>query len=744
MFDDDFEQELDKVLTAERPARTTTMEGGESSGLRRRMTVGRADDPAERTADKMADDAVAGLRRLESAPGGVRREAQADPLGGMEVSNDVQRQIDSRRGGGSQLASREAEHFSDAYGSDLSGVRIHTDSTADTLSRSLQADAFSTGQDVFFRKGAYRPGTAQGDHLIGHELAHVATEGGAPGARRSVRRFMSVKQFDDLTYMGVFSSAGKHKDNVMKMLAEFHKLKEAGKGTIQNKDLTKAASLVEGMIDFSEDYFTEHSEDGKTPDEDIKKRWAGFKQFHAAATKYRGELEEMRKKAGEGGKEVPVDARAAKLRKHMDGDPVTLFTKVGAAIASLVPEDGDSAEFKIELKIPVMTGVFVGGELGLSAEHDGTNYKARAELKITAGGEAGIAEIKGALGGYIEAQGASGEMLGQLLEYGLYRRCAESNMVPAEVQNYLFGGDSGARGARRAAKKAEAVELAAFGDGNEDNYVETGGLASVEAELGFQGAKMGISGGYAEGKRTDAKSLAMAGMTAGGKKEKDDTWASRLTGGARGAEKSTGRTVRGFNIAVGLSAPFEVEGAYEAKWMSEPGPEGKPGKMEIDTNELSFTVNLTSGLAALAGDEVADKVNGYVSKLISYIETQMAKKDAKSATDREKIQLKSDLDQTKGDLIGEVESGISEQLGNVKDAEGKDAIADEGKDYASTEKVYESKGSFEFAVAIDFKDKKVGVTLTESTSRTLNLGALKIEAKTSSKKGSKEFGGGKS
>lgn len=744
MFDDDFEQEIDKVLTPDRPSRSGIHAEAEGPSVRRRMTVGRADDPAERLADKMADGAVTDLRRFESAPAGVRRAATSDHLGGSEVDGDLQRQIDSRRGGGSSLGRREADHFSDAYGTDLSGVRVHTDASADTLSRSLQADAFTTGQDVFFRKGAYQPGTSQGDHLIGHELAHVATEGGAPDARRSIRRFMSVKQFDDLTYMGMFSSAGKHKDNVMKMLAEYHKLKEAGKGTIQNKDLTKAASLVEGMIDFSEDYFAEHSEDGKTPDEDVKKRWDGFKTFHAAATKYRGELEELRKKAGEGGKEVPVDARAAKLRKHMDGDPVTLFQKVGAAIATLVPEDGDSAEFKIELKIPVTAGVFIGGELSLATEHDGSNYKARVELKVTGGAEAGIAEIKGALGGYIEAQGASGEMLGQLLEYGLYRRCAESNLVPAEVQNYLFGGDSGARGARRAAKKAAATELAAFGDGNEDNYVETGGLAGVEAELGFQGAKMGVKGGYAEGKRTDAKSLAMAGMDVGGKREKDDTWASRLTGGTRGAEKSTGRTVRGFNIAVGLSQPFEVEGAYEAKWMSEPGPDGKPGKMEIDTNELSFTVNLTSGLAALAGDEVAQKVNGYVSKLISYVETQMAKKEAKSATDREKIQLKADLDSAKGDLIDDVESGISEQLGNVKGDDGKDSIADEGKDYESTEKVYENKGSFEFAVGIDFKDKKVGVTLTESTTRSLNLGALKIEAKTSSKKASKEFGGGKS
>jgi hypothetical protein len=155
----------------------------------RRLTVGRADDPNERLADRMADSAVSQLRRSEHGPTTVRRSAAntKDPLGGTQVDADVHRTIDSRRGAGSPLRKREAEHFSNSYGTDLSGVRLHTDSTADKLSRSLQANAFTTGNDIFFRKGTYQPGTSSGDHLIGHELAHVATEGG--GAQRSIRRW---------------------------------------------------------------------------------------------------------------------------------------------------------------------------------------------------------------------------------------------------------------------------------------------------------------------------------------------------------------------------------------------------------------------------------------------------------------------------------------------------------------------------------------------------------------------------
>lgn len=56
---------------------------------------------------------------------------------------------------------------------DLSHVRLHTDSEADKLSRSVQAVAFTTGTDIFFRSGTYRPNTTQGIQLLTHETMHT-------------------------------------------------------------------------------------------------------------------------------------------------------------------------------------------------------------------------------------------------------------------------------------------------------------------------------------------------------------------------------------------------------------------------------------------------------------------------------------------------------------------------------------------------------------------------------------------
>ena len=64
-------------------------------------------------------------------------------------------------------------------GVDFSAVRVHTGSPADQLNRSVSARAFATGTDVYFAKGEYNPGSAAGDKLIAHELAHVVQQRGS-------------------------------------------------------------------------------------------------------------------------------------------------------------------------------------------------------------------------------------------------------------------------------------------------------------------------------------------------------------------------------------------------------------------------------------------------------------------------------------------------------------------------------------------------------------------------------------
>ena len=67
-------------------------------------------------------------------------------------------------------------------GADLSGVRVHDDAEAHTSANSLGALAYTLGHDIWFGAGQYQPGTAGGDRLIAHEVAHTVQQGPAPAA----------------------------------------------------------------------------------------------------------------------------------------------------------------------------------------------------------------------------------------------------------------------------------------------------------------------------------------------------------------------------------------------------------------------------------------------------------------------------------------------------------------------------------------------------------------------------------
>ncbi len=97
---------------------------------------------------------------------------------GGELDDDLSSQINSARGSGSALDTTVADSMSQHMDYDFSGVNVHTDSSADRLSRSIGAKAFTTGSDIFFKSGEYSPGSSTGQNLLAHELTHVVQQGG--------------------------------------------------------------------------------------------------------------------------------------------------------------------------------------------------------------------------------------------------------------------------------------------------------------------------------------------------------------------------------------------------------------------------------------------------------------------------------------------------------------------------------------------------------------------------------------
>ncbi len=115
-------------------------------------------------------------------------EVQAKPNHGLEggdVDTDVARSIQSAKGGGAPLHNGVRSSMEQGFGADFSGVRVHTGGEADALNRSLNARAFTTGNDIFFGQGQYNPGSSGGQELIAHELTHTVQQGAAGVQRAS-------------------------------------------------------------------------------------------------------------------------------------------------------------------------------------------------------------------------------------------------------------------------------------------------------------------------------------------------------------------------------------------------------------------------------------------------------------------------------------------------------------------------------------------------------------------------------
>ena len=105
-----------------------------------------------------------------------RMLAQRSSDGSFDLDDDTASRINRERGGGQSLDSNVQAKMSDSTGQDFSDVKVHTGPDSHELNELLSAKAFTTGSDIFFREGAYDPGSSSGQELLAHELTHVVQQ----------------------------------------------------------------------------------------------------------------------------------------------------------------------------------------------------------------------------------------------------------------------------------------------------------------------------------------------------------------------------------------------------------------------------------------------------------------------------------------------------------------------------------------------------------------------------------------
>ncbi|MBB5867923.1 hypothetical protein F4553_001302 [Allocatelliglobosispora scoriae] len=77
------------------------------------------------------------------------------------------------RGGGSSLPQPIRDDMESRFGADFSGVRVHTGEQAAASAASVQAHAYTVGDEIVLGAGRTDLAGTDGQHTLAHELTHV-------------------------------------------------------------------------------------------------------------------------------------------------------------------------------------------------------------------------------------------------------------------------------------------------------------------------------------------------------------------------------------------------------------------------------------------------------------------------------------------------------------------------------------------------------------------------------------------
>ncbi|MEX2566036.1 MAG: DUF4157 domain-containing protein [Cyclobacteriaceae bacterium] len=161
--------------------------------IQAKLNIGNRGDELESEADDIADKVVMrpenhedlSMKHVSALPPfnmkPKEKTLQMKPHSGAgdfaHAPARIERMIQSNRG--KPLEGQLKDGMEKKMKANFSKVRIHNNSSAHHLNRSLGARAFTHQNDIFFNSGQYNPSTQEGKHLLAHELTHTIQQNGA-------------------------------------------------------------------------------------------------------------------------------------------------------------------------------------------------------------------------------------------------------------------------------------------------------------------------------------------------------------------------------------------------------------------------------------------------------------------------------------------------------------------------------------------------------------------------------------
>ncbi|WP_237586897.1 eCIS core domain-containing protein [Pontibacter russatus] len=149
-------------------------EPGEEEHFQLKAIVGSGMPPNDDTVQRACAKCGAEEQKLHTKPD------TSSTLG----SPDLESRLHASKGSGSPLPESTRAQMESSFGTDFSGVRVHTDSAAVQMNKELRAQAFTHGSDIYFNAGKFNPDHTNGQKLLAHELTHTVQQNGGTGPSR--------------------------------------------------------------------------------------------------------------------------------------------------------------------------------------------------------------------------------------------------------------------------------------------------------------------------------------------------------------------------------------------------------------------------------------------------------------------------------------------------------------------------------------------------------------------------------
>lgn len=176
--------------------------------------------------------------------------------------------------------------------------------------------------------------------------------------------------------------------------------------------------------------------------------------------------------------EVEAEGRYQKLREKVTCKPKEFVPRMlKTVIDKGLPTPGGYNQVEIMVNIPITTPigiVLVGGRIfnHLDRDDNGNLTTMRSEFGLSSGYHVPFFTFKGTFSGYVESKANAPERLANLWVYGLYQRMRQSEIVPENLTNLLYGHSTGNVGFAAAEDWAAGIEEDVFGSSQENTLEE--------------------------------------------------------------------------------------------------------------------------------------------------------------------------------------------------------------------------------------------------------------------------------